>query len=140
MPRRRACAGANEGAIADQARTEQRRGACVRKRFGNGYAVALIRDGELGVPAVERVAGELRLDAQIFPARAAIEAFATGPAEPWDADALSDTEQALARSPHASDAADDLVAQDERKLGVGQLAVDHVQVRAADVAQASTSS
>src|SRR5205823_535131 len=51
-----------------------------------------IGDGELGVTAVDGVTSETRVIAQILPARSAVSTFTIGPAEPWNADTISDLE------------------------------------------------
>src|SRR6516165_8976897 len=86
-----------------------------------------------GIAAVAGVAGKERPLAQILSAAAAIRADAAGRAEPRDPDALAYCESCHAR-PHGGDASDDLVAGYDRKLGVWQLAVDHVQIGPADTA------
>src|SRR5206468_7138358 len=89
-----------------------------------------IGDRVLGVPAVDEVAGEARAITQVLATGAAVAAFTAGPAQPRDADALPPREPVHARA-DALDRADDLVAQDERQLGMRQLAVEHMQVGAA---------
>jgi len=112
--------------VADQPGAEERRGLDVRVPLRDREAEARVGDRVLGVAAVEVVAGEARSVAEVLPAAQAVAALAARPAEPRDADApagrLVD--------------ADDLVAGHERQLRVGQLAVDDVQVGAADPAGA----
>src|SRR5262245_63527659 len=86
-----------------------------------------------GIAAVARVPGKERPIAQILSAAAAIRTDATGRAEPRDPDALAYCQSCHAR-PHGGDASDELVAGHDRKLGVWQLAVDHVQIGPADTA------
>src|ERR1019366_5441052 len=69
--------------------------------------------------------------AEIFSAVDAIGANAAGVAEPRNADAFTDA-QLLDASPDCIDPADDLVARNDRHLRVGQLAIDDMQVGAAD--------
>ena len=124
-------AGHAQGAQADQAGAQQRGGLGVVVAVGQGEAVGGVGDGELGVAAVQRVAGEARRVAQVLAAGAAVGAGAAGVAEPGDADAPADGERggAGAAGQHL---AHDLVAGDQGQLGMRQLAVDDVQVGAAD--------
>ncbi len=82
----------------------------------------------LGIAAVARVTGKESPVAEILPSRRAIDADATRPAEPRNADPLPFDE--VARRLH--DVADDLMADDQRQLRIGQLAVDDMQIRTAD--------
>src|SRR6266571_978085 len=77
---------------------------------------------------------EARAVAQILPAGAAIAAIAAGRAEPGHAHALADAEPLRARSP-LDHFADDLVARNHGPIEAGQLAVDDVQVGAANAAR-----
>jgi hypothetical protein len=105
------------GAIADQPAAQQRRGLHVGDVVGDVEAEPLVGDGQLGVAAVDVAAGEARVDAQVLAPACAVAAFAIGPAQPWDAD----TAAVLGR-------ADDLVAEDHRKLGRLDLGVAQMQV------------
>src|SRR5205085_5878434 len=111
-------------AVADQPRAEERRRLLVRVALWDREAEALVGDGVLRVAAVEVVAGEARRVAEVLAPARAVAAGAVRPAEPRDADA------AAARLVDA----DDLVADDERQLRMRKLAVDDVQVGAADAA------
>ena len=124
-------AGHAQGAPADQAGAEQRGGLGVAVAVGQGEAVGGVGDGELGIAAVQRVAGEAGRVAQVLVAGAAIGAGAAGVAEPGDADPPADGERGGARAA-GQHLAHDLVAGDQRQLGVRQLAVDDVQIGAAD--------
>src|SRR5439155_20464309 len=88
-------------------------------------------DGQLRVAAVDLIAGEARPVAEVLAAGAAVAALAARPAEPGNADAIRRLEARAARD----DAADGLVAGDERQLRLGQLAVGGVQVGAAHAAR-----
>ena len=120
---------------ADQAGAEQRRRLEIRVAVGNREAEALVGDRVLRVAAVERVAGEARVVAEVLAPRPAVAARAAGPAQPRHADPLARRE-ARRRPGRRRDRADDLVAQHQRQLRLGQLAVDDVQVGAADAAGA----
>ena len=100
---------------------------------GQREHVARVGDGVLGVAAVALIAGEARLRAEVLGAAPAEAAAPARPAEPGDADAVADRDIAHAVAERL-DRADDLVAEDERQCRVGQLAVDDVQVGAADAA------
>src|SRR5215216_551395 len=86
------------------------------------------------IAAVARVAGEQRGIAQVFAPAPAIRAHLAGVAEPRHANALPAREPTDAVA-NDGDAANDLVAGDDRQLGVRQLAVDDMQVGAADAAR-----
>ncbi len=124
--------GGLQRAPADEPGAEERRG---RDRI----EPVLERKRESGVgdrvgreAAVAGVAGEDRLVAEILTRAQAKRAVAAGVAEPGYADTGPEREaDALARR---LDPADDLMARHNRRLDVGQFAVDHVQVGAADAA------
>ena len=86
-----------------------------------------------GIAAVARIAGEQRRIAQVLPIGAAIRADPAGMSEPRHPDALAESEtgNACADLRHP---ADDLVPGHERELRVGQLAVDHMEIGAANPA------
>ena len=90
-------------------------------------AVALVGHGELGVTAIEIVAGEACPLAEVLAAGAAKPALAAGPAEPRNADqgARPESGGALAASDHR---ADDLMTQHEGQLRARQLAGVDVEV------------
>ena len=112
-----------ERAVADQPGAEERRRLQVVVGVRDRQAVALVGDHPLRVAAVEVVAREAGRLAEVLAAREAIAAGAVRPAEPRDA------EPAPVLGP-----ADDLVPGDEWQLRVWELAVDHVEVGAADTA------
>ena len=120
-------------AIADQPRAQQRRRLQVGIALGDRKAVALVGDRVLGVAAVELIAGEAGALAQVLPARAAVAALAVGPPQPRDPDPLPGRE-ALGPLPRRLDRADDLMSDDQGQLRLAQVAVDHVEVGAADAA------
>ena len=124
-------AGHAQRAVADQPGAEERRRLLVGVALRNRHAVALVGDGELRVAAVQVVAGEARAVAEVLASAQAVPALVVGPAEPRDADPVARREALAAED----DASDDLVTDDERELRVRQLAVDDVQVRAADAAR-----
>jgi hypothetical protein len=69
--------------------------------------------------------------AQIFPTHHAVGTDATGVAEPRNADTLANA-QALDSGTDRVDSAYDLVARDNRNVGVGQFAVDDMKVGTAN--------
>ena len=134
-PRRRAVSRRTERAIADQSRAQQRRSLDVAERAVDGKAEPRVGDGVLGVATVDVIAGESRAVAQILAPGRAVPARAARPAEPGDADAFPDADR-LHPGSGLDHLTDDLVARDQRQLRMGQLAVDHVQVGAAQAARA----
>src|SRR5438067_13620777 len=113
--------------------------------------VSRIDHGELGVTAIERVTGKAPIIAKILSARSAIRAIPIGPAYPRDSHAVSDCEGGSGLSAatvgtlrslpnrfadffHSSD---NLVTENQRQLRIGQFAVDHMKVSAANRAGAS---
>ena len=127
-------AGGDQGAVADEAGAEERRGVGGAQAGREGEAVALVGHGVLGVAAVEVVAGEACVGAEVLAARPAEAAGAAGPPQPGNADPRAGVE-ARDVGAEGDDFAHDLMAEHERELGVGQLAVDDVQVGAAHAAR-----
>ena len=113
-------------------RPAQSSGAASTSRVAGGErrAVALVGHDQLGVAAVPVVAREAGAIAEVLAAARAVTACAVRPAEPGDADAVAGDESL---SP-TDRAADDLVAWNERQLGLGELSVHDVQVGAAHAA------
>ena len=120
-----------ERAVADQPGAEKRRRLDVAERRRHGEAEPLVRDAELRVATVQVVAGEERAVAEVLTPGATVRTRAARPAEPRHSDAVARRESSGARH----DLGDDLVTGDERELRPGQLAVDDVQVGAADAAR-----
>ena len=85
--------------VADQPGAEQRRRLHVRVALGDREAEALVGDRQLGVAAVDVVAGEAGAVAEVLAAAAAVAALAAGPAEPGDADPVADREALRALAP-----------------------------------------
>ncbi len=116
---------------ADQPRAQKR-------RRGDGIGVGIEVEGESRIrhdmrrePAVAGVAGEQRRIAEVFRARAAIGACAAGMAEPGHAGPASHPRRVDAR-PYCIDDTDDFMPGNQRQLRMIELAVDDMQVRAAD--------
>src|SRR5262249_15263842 len=105
--------GLAERAVANQPSTKEGSRGDIVVLIGESKAEARIGHDVFGVATIERVAGELRGSAQIFPPGAAVRAFAARPAEPGNANAI-----ALAKPLHAladcRHVPDDLVPGNDR--------------------------
>ena len=124
-------AGDAQAAEADDAGAEQRRDV-VRVEAGRQRVAEVGADeGELGVAAVDGVAGEGGVVAEVLHGVGAEPAGAVDAAHPGDADARAEGE--LGRGAF-DDLADDLVAGDEAGLERRKVALGDVQVGAADAA------
>src|SRR5258705_9045750 len=93
--------------------------------------VSRIRDSELSVTAIDRVTGKARVIAKILSAGSAIRAITIGPAKPRDSHAISDCEVRVF-FPDFFDSSDNLVTENQRQLRIGQFAIDHMKVSAAN--------
>ena len=113
-----------QAAVADEARAQQRGGLVVREAVRDREAEPLVGHRVLGEAAVDVAAGEARAGAEVLAAAAAVRALAARPSEPRDADTPA----------VRLDAGDDLVAEDARRMRDVDLAVEEVQVGAADAA------
>ena len=82
-------AGQAQRPIADQPGAEQRRRLLVGIAGRQREAEALVGDRQLGVAAVDVVAGEAGAVAEVLAARAAVAALAAGPAQPGHADPVA---------------------------------------------------
>src|SRR5262249_1351809 len=96
-------------------------------------AIALLGHRILGVTAVDLISGEPGAIAKVFAAARAVSADAAGKAQPGDADPVARLKalDSLARAGHL---ADNRVAGNDQEVWVGELAIDDVQVRAANAA------
>src|SRR5438105_6373879 len=90
-----------------------------------------VRDNEFAVTAVDGVASKARPVAKIFAVGPTINTFAVGPAEPRNADAITDFElQSADRGwrigafANLFDTTDNLVPQDQRQFRIRQFAID----------------
>src|SRR5206468_12244061 len=90
-------------------------------------AEALIGDEVLGVAAIDVVAGEFRLQAEVLEAALAEAAGFVDEAEPGHADALFRRKAVRATAP-LGDVAHHHVPNHQRQLRVDQLAIDDVQI------------
>ena len=105
----------------------------VTVRGGQGKAVPVVGDGVVRIAAVNGVAGEEGVVAEVFMPGFAGAAMAAGVAQPGYADPVPGAERDC-RAACLDDGADDLMAGDEGQLRMGQLAVHHVKVGTADAA------
>ena len=71
--------------------------------------------------------------AEVLAAAAAVAALAVGPAEPGDPDPVA-RHETLGLLPRRAHGADDLVPHHQRQLRLGEVAVEDVEVGAADAA------
>jgi hypothetical protein len=130
----RRSAGDHQRAPADQPRAQQRRQRDVAAPLAERKCEARIGHGRGCIAAIAGVAGEQRLIAEVLTLHPAVGTGTVGVAQPRDADPLADLQ-----APHGGadriDPADDLVPGNHRHLRVRQLAVNDVQVRAADAAR-----
>jgi hypothetical protein len=109
--------------MTDEAGAEERRAVSVVVLFRQSETIAGIRNGKLGVTAVELIASIPCCFAEVLPPASAISAAPARVAQPRHTDALADPETKIVR-PDSGDGADDLMAGNERKLRVGKLTVD----------------
>jgi hypothetical protein len=93
-------------------------------------AKSRVGDNELGVTAVDRVAGKLCAIAKIFAVRPTINAVAVGPAKPRDANTVAEG-KSFDASTDLFDATGNLVAQDQWQLWIRQFTIDNVKIRSA---------
>ena len=120
-------------AVADDAGAEQRRDLARRQRRGHAIHERRRRHGVLGEAAVHVPAGEARLEAEVLVAARAEAARAAGAVQPGDPDAIAGAPRRDAR-PAARDAADHLMTGHDLRALRRELALDDVQVGAADAA------
>src|SRR5688572_19320973 len=124
-----------KAAVTNQPGTEQGRRLDVREGARNRETKARIRHRIFGVAAIEGVAGELRLVAQILAAGNAKLAGAAGPTQPGDAGAIADLEPFHSFS-HLLDDTDDFVPWNDGKFRIGKFALYQMQIGATDSAGA----
>ena len=125
----------SRAAVADDPRAEQRRGFLVAEHLGHGVGVRLVDDGVLGVAAVEVPTGEARRETEVLAPGGAEAARAARVREPGHADAVAHSPPLRARSEPVDDA-DDLVAGRDAGTVRRQITLGHVEVGAADAADA----
>lgn len=94
-------------------------------------------DGEFRVTAIDRIAGESRVIAEVFPIRAAEYALPASPTQPRNSHTFSGLEpfDSLTR---LLDAANDFVTGNQGEFWVRQFAIDHMQIGSAHGARSDT--
>ena len=125
----------HQRAPADQAGAQQRRDRDIVAVFAEREGIARIGDGVRREAAVARIAGEERTVAEIFHALLAEPADAAGVSEPGDSDPIADPVRGDVAADEI-DAADDLVAGNDRISDVGKLGIDNMKIGPADAAGA----
>jgi hypothetical protein len=120
-------------APANETGTEQRRDLAIIHVVRQSKAVPCVRQHVARIAAIACVAGEQRVIAQVLPACAAIRTYAAGEAKPWNTHALAECKSADAGS-QCRYTSHNLMARDDGQLGVGQLAINDMKVRAAHAA------
>jgi hypothetical protein len=124
-------AGDAQAAEADDAGAEEWSYVGVIERGGEGVGEVGANEGVLRVAAVDGVAGEGEVVAEVFFAATAEGAGAIGAGDPRDADTHAD---GAIGGDAVDDFADDLVAEDERLVDESEVAFEDVEVGAADSA------
>ena len=124
----------SQAAEADDSSAEERSGLFIAKVFRNLVHKIFSRDGVLRISAIDGVAGELRMVAEIFQSGAAVFAGLIRAMEPRNSHT-----RANAKTPGALaaflDGANDLVPRDHGGFSRRQFAFDYVQIGAADTAK-----
>ena len=121
------------GAVADQAGTEQRGGLYVVETFRDRKTVVGIGAQVLGKAAVHLVAGVTSLVAEVLAPTLAVIAVAATAAQPGYTHPVAAV-KARYIAPQFFNNTHDLVSGNERQCRLGQLAIHHVEVSAADAA------
>src|SRR6185437_7410658 len=129
----RAHAGRAVCTVADQPRAKEWRKLRGGSVVGQRQAETSVRQHLFCIAAVDGVAGEARVLAQVFLTGLAVAAETAGVRQPGDSDAVAHAE-ARDRRADLADAAHDLVTGDDGIVDVGQLSVQKVQVRTTDAA------
>ena len=106
----------------------------VRKALGEREAVARVGDHLLREAAVDVIAGEARLGAEVLPPAQAVPAAAARPGEPRDPD-RGPASNRVTPSPSPLDRPHDLMAEHERHVRSRKLTVQDVEVGPADAAR-----
>jgi hypothetical protein len=117
--------------VTDQTGTEQRSGVSIVVFRRQGKAERCVRDGVFGVAAVNLISSVFRARAEILALTAAEFTHAARPSEPRDADAIT---VRMIRDVGANrfDTTNDLVSWHDWYRGLGQIALDDVEIGAAD--------
>src|SRR5437016_3185431 len=123
--------------VTDQSRAKQRCNLDVIVTIRQMETESRIRDGKLGVTAIDGATGKAGIIAKILSAGSAIRAIAVGPAKPRDSHPISDCEVRISFADFF-DSSDNLVTENQRQFRIGQFAIDHMKVSAANRAGANT--
>jgi len=124
-------AGDAEAAEADDAGAEKRSDVCVAEGFGERVGEVGADEDVFGVASIDGVAGEGGVVAEILFVAEAEGAGAVGASDPGDTDAHADGAFGCSS---ADNLADDLVAGDEGLMHEAEVALEDVEVGAADTA------
>src|SRR5262249_53488077 len=126
-------AGSSIGAVADQARTEQRCGFEIRVSLGQRQAIAGVSHYEFRITALQCVTGETGKITQILHTRKAISTFAACVSEPGHTNPIADpyARHGISKPYYPSD---DLMSRCDRVRCMRQLAINYMQVCPADPA------
>ena len=118
----------------DKAGAQQGRQGRIIALFAQGEAIASVGNDLGGKATIARIAVEQRPVAKVFVTRRAIMADTTGPAQPRDADPLTQPKSAVtfAKLFHP---ANNLGSGDHRQGRLGQLTVHNMQICSADPAR-----
>src|SRR6266481_5119091 len=116
-PDQRRIPGHTQSAEADQPGAHQGCRLDIAVAWIDCKAITLVGDGELGIAAIDLIAGEPGAVAQILMGLAAILADAAGPTEPGHPDPVADRET-VDRFPLLDDPSNDLVPGDQRQFRV----------------------
>jgi len=96
-----------------------------------------IGDGKFRVPTIDCVTSETRPVAKILSVGSTIWTLSIRPTEPWNTHSVADGES-FNTIGNLLDVPDDLVPGNQRQLGIGQFAIDHMKIRPANCACGDT--
>ena len=124
------------GAIADKAGAQQRGRPDIGIAWRNGQAIACVGDSIVGIAAIPRVTGELRMVAQVLAIAAAEAAAPAGPAKPGHTHAIPRLHGQNTLTERLDDA-HNFMTGNQGKLRRGKIAIDNMDIRPADAARAN---
>jgi hypothetical protein len=130
-----ALSGKSKRPEADQSGAQERRGLEIRVSGRDREAEALVGDRLLGKSAIERIPGEARAVTEILASGATVFAFVAGSPEPRDPDARAGPKPGHPVANFA-DRSHDLMPKHKRLPRPGEVAVDDVEIGAADATNA----
>jgi hypothetical protein len=126
-------AGGPQRPVADEPRTEQRRGLGIRIHGRQAEAKSRIGNHIFGITPVHRIAGKTGAFAQILATVQTIAAFTACPRQPRNPYPLPQFERVDPGTKRGY-SADNLVAWNDMSFRIGQIAIDNVKVGPADSA------